>query len=119
MRNQTPISTQKLRALVRAEWEIGSLPERKYVPWHGNPSQKDDYMMRNQSNIFAEITVTESCTIPNSRRTITLNDTVTNAVTVRANITAGNVLEGERLYAYAKSTGRPRRKRVQAVIQRM
>lgn len=68
----------------------------------GIPSQKDDYMMRNQSNIFAEITVTESCTIPNSRRTITLNDTVTNAVTVRANITAGNVLEGERLYAYAK-----------------
>ncbi len=68
----------------------------------GIPSQKDDYMMRNQSNIFAEITVTESCTIPNSRRTITLNDTVTNAVTVRANITAGNVLEGEQLYAYAK-----------------
>ncbi len=68
----------------------------------GTPSQKDDYMMRNQSNIFAEITVAESCTIPNSRRIITLNDTTTDAVTVRANITAGNVLEGERLYAYAK-----------------
>lgn len=59
-------------------------------------------MMRNQSNIFAEITVAESCTIPNSRRIITLNDTTTDAVTARANITAGNVLEGERLYAYAK-----------------